>query len=186
MHRALFAVCACAALIAPVHATPEEGQPVYQHTVKSIDGEDVNLADYEGKVLLVVNVASQCGFTKQYAGLEKLYRELKDQGLVVLGFPCNQFGGQEPGTEEEIKTFCESKFDVSFPLFAKVDVKGEQQAPLYKALTDAKGEIKWNFTKFLVARDGTILAKFDSRVAPDAEELRQAIAKALEAPAPAK
>jgi len=178
-----FAVVACLALcVTGAQATPEEST-VHEQTVKSIEGKDVKLGDYAGKVLLVVNVASECGYTRQYKGLEALYKELSEKGLVVLGFPCNQFGGQEPGSEAEIKSFCESKFGVTFPMFSKIDVKGANQAPLYKQLTEAKGEVKWNFTKFLVGKDGKVLAKFDSGVAPDAEELRKAIDDALAAPA---
>ncbi|MCA8924851.1 MAG: glutathione peroxidase [Planctomycetes bacterium] len=170
--------------VAGAWANPEEGK-VHDQTVRSIDGEDVELSTYKGKVMLVVNVASQCGYTSQYKGLEELHRAFKDKGLVVLGFPCNDFGKQEPGTEAEIKSFCESKFSVTFPMFSKIHVKGSEQAPLYKLLTEAKGQVGWNFTKFLVGKDGTILAKFDSGVAPDSKQLREAIEAALAAEAPA-
>ena len=156
---------------------------LHDFTLKTIDGQDKSLKDFEGQVCLVVNVASKCGLTPQYEGLQKLHDSLEDRGFAVLGFPCNQFGGQEPGSEAEIKSFCESKFGVTFPMFSKIDVKGANQAPLYKQLTEAKGEVKWNFTKFLVGKDGKVLAKFDSGVAPDAEELRKAIDDALAAPA---
>jgi glutathione peroxidase len=149
---------------------------LYSFPVKTIDGEDTTLATYRGKTLVIVNVASQCGFTNQYAGLEVLYRKFKDRGLVVLGFPCNQFGGQEPGDESEIKRFCSLKYDVTFPLFAKVDVNGPDAHPLYDYLkrsesgilgTDA---IKWNFTKFLVSKGGAVVSRFAPKLAPDAME----------------
>ncbi len=151
--------------------------------LKTIDGQDTSLKAYAGKALLVVNVASKCGFTKQYAGLEALWLKNKDAGLVVLGFPCNDFGAQEPGTNAEIKEFCSTKFAVSFPLFDKLHVKGPEQAPLFTALTgpDSKfpGDVKWNFSKFLIGRDGTLLARFDSQTEPDSEVLAKAIAAAL-------
>ena len=131
-----------------------------------IDGTPVSLGDYRGKVLLIVNVASKCGFTPQYAGLETLWQDYREQGLVVLGFPCDQFGSQEPGDEEEIKNFCPINFDVTFPMFAKIDVNGEQAHPLWKWLKQEKsgllgiGAIKWNFSKFLVGRDGKVLKRF--------------------------
>lgn len=148
-----------------------------QFTMQDIDGNPVNLADHKGKVVLIVNVASKCGHTKQYAGLEALYRKYKDQGFVILGFPANNFGGQEPGTDEEIKAFCTSKYDVTFPMFHKISVKGDDQHPLYKFLTDKAtagehaGDIKWNFTKFLIRRDGTIGARFATNITPDNPEL---------------
>ena len=131
-----------------------------------IDGQTVSLSNYRGKVLLIVNVASKCGFTPQYTGLEKLWQDYRGRGLVVLGFPCDQFGSQEPGDEEEIKNFCSINFDVTFPMFAKIDVNGEQAHPLWKWLKQEKsgllgiGAIKWNFTKFLVGRDGKVLKRF--------------------------
>ncbi len=149
--------------------------------VPTIDGETVDLEDYEGKVVLIVNVASKCGLTPQYDGLEKLYSEYKEKGLVVLGFPCNQFGGQEPGTETEIKEFCTSKFNVTFPMFSKLEVNGEKASPLYKFLTSqdvkpvGKGDISWNFEKFLVGRDGKVVGRFSPRTKPDADELVKAI-----------
>ena len=130
---------------------------IYEIPLKDIDGKDASLAKYKGKVLLVVNVASKCGFTPQYKGLEALYRQQKDKGLVVLGFPCNDFGSQEPGTTEEIKAFCSKNYDVTFPLFEKVHVKGAEQHPLFSTLTGADspfpGDIKWNFGKFLIGKD---------------------------------
>jgi len=156
---------------------------IYDVPVKDIDGKDGTLAPYRGKVLLIVNVASKCGFTKQYAGLEALYRAHADEGLAVLGFPCNQFGEQEPGSNEQIKTFCTGTYDVTFPLFSKIEVNGPGQHPLYARLTGPDspfpGPIRWNFTKFLVGRDGQILKRFDSKVAPDDPELVKAVEAAL-------
>lgn len=156
---------------------------LYDVKVKDIDGKDAGMSQYKGKVILVVNVASKCGYTKQYAGLEALYEKYKDRGLVVLGFPCNQFGGQEPGTNEEIKAFCSSKFNVTFPLFDKLEVNGAGRHPLYILLAGKDspfaGDIRWNFTKFLVGRDGTILKRFDSKVTPESEELTGAVESAL-------
>lgn len=154
--------------------------------LKDIDGKDTSLKAYQGKVLLIVNVASKCGYTRQYATLQSLYAKYKDQGLVVLGFPSNDFGGQEPGSNTQIKEFCSSKFSVTFPLFDKVGVKaGSSQSPLYAALTgkDATfpGEVKWNFGKFLIGRDGKVLARFNSGDEPDGEKVTQAIAAALAA-----
>jgi glutathione peroxidase len=158
---------------------------LYTIPLKDIDGKETTLKPYAGKALLIVNVASQCGFTKQYTGLEAVWRKYKDQGLVVLGFPSNDFGAQEPGTTAEIKQFCSSKFDVTFPLFDKLRVKSEEQHPLYATLTGpdspAPGPVKWNFGKFLIGRDGKIIARFDSKVAPDSAELTKAIETALAA-----
>ncbi|HET6409819.1 MAG TPA: glutathione peroxidase [Chthoniobacteraceae bacterium] len=151
--------------------------------LKDIDGKETSLKAYDGKVLLLVNVASKCGHTPQYEGLEALYRKFKDRGLVVLGFPSNDFGAQEPGTEAEIKTFCSSKYDVTFPLFSKLHVKGPEQHPLYGALTGPEsttpGPVKWNFGKFLVGKDGKLIARYDSGVKPDDAMLIGAIEKAL-------
>ncbi len=158
-----------------------------QFTMKDIDGNDVDLSSYKGKVVVIVNVASKCGYTKQYAGLQKLYEEKKDGGLVILGFPCNDFGGQEPGTEADIKAFCSSKYSVTFPMFSKVTVKGDAKTPIYKFLTEKEsagefaGEIKWNFTKFVVDRSGALVGRFPSNVAPDSPELTGLIDKALSA-----
>ncbi len=152
-------------------------------TVKDMNGKDVNLSDYKGKVLLIVNVASKCGFTPQYEGLEKIYKKYKDQGFEILGFPCNQFGGQEPGTNEEIKNFCTSKYDVTFKLFDKIEVNGKNRSPLYAALTTntntEQGDVKWNFEKFLISRDGEIVARFRSKVTPESDEITSAIEKEL-------
>lgn len=158
-------------------------ESIYKIAVKDIDHKAVSLNDYHGKVLLIVNVASQCGYTPQYKTLEAVYEKYKDKGLVVLGFPCNQFGAQEPGTNEEIKQFCSSKYNVTFPLFDKIDVNGPKRNPLYIALAGKDspfpGDIKWNFTKFLIGRDGTILKRFDSAVSPDSPEATSTIKSAL-------
>ena len=156
-----------------------------QIPVKDIAGKDTNLAALAGKAVLVVNVASKCGYTRQYAGLESLYKTYKDKGLVVVGFPSNDFGAQEPGTEAEILQFCTSKYSVTFPLYSKVTVKGDSAHPLFTALTGpaggAPGPVKWNFNKFLLGKDGTLLQRFDSKVEPESEELKAAIDKALAA-----
>ncbi|MFS0722807.1 glutathione peroxidase [Paenibacillus sp. 1P07SE] len=145
---------------------------IYDYTVTTIDGEITTLANYKGHVLLIVNTASACGLTPHYEGLQHLYDTYREQGLVVLGFPCNQFAGQEPGTEAEIKSFCELKYNVSFPMFAKIDVKGEHAHPLFTHLTEEvpepyrTGEIEWNFVKFLVDRDGNVVKQFSARTEP--------------------
>ena len=145
----------------------------YDFSARDIQGHEQSLADYRGKVLLVVNVASKCGFTPQYAGLEKLWRQYRDRGLVVLGFPCDQFGHQEPGDEAEIRNFCSLTYDVDFPMFAKVEVNGGGTHPLWKWLKDEKGgllgigAIKWNFTKFLVGRDGKVLKRYAPTDTPE-------------------
>ena len=158
-------------------------QPIYDIPVKTIDHKPGTLGDYRGKVLLIVNVASKCGFTPQYKSLEAIYEKYKDKGLVILGFPCNQFGQQEPGTNEEIKQFCSSKYNVTFPMFDKIEVNGPNRHPLYVALAGKDspypGDIKWNFTKFLISRNGTILKRFDSKVTPDSPEVITAIEAAL-------
>ena len=160
-------------------------ESIYDIKLKDIDGKDTTLAAYKGKAVLIVNVASKCGFTKQYTGLESIYEKYKSQGLVVLGFPCNQFGQQEPGTNEEIKQFCSSKYNVTFPMFDKIEVNGANRHPLYVALAGKDspypGDIKWNFNKFLVSKDGKIVKRFDSKVAPESEELTKEIEAALAA-----
>lgn len=146
--------------------------------VKNIKGKEEKFADYQGKVLLIVNVASYCGYTPQYKGLEQLNQDYKDKGLQVLGFPCNDFGAQEPGTNEEIATFCETSFGVSFDLMDKVHAKGAEQHPLYKTLTtsvEPQGDVAWNFEKFLISKKGEVVARFPSAVTPDSAELIQAI-----------
>jgi glutathione peroxidase len=151
--------------------------------VQTADGKDKSLNDYKGNVLLIVNVASQCGNTPQYAGLERMYEKYKGQGLQVLGFPCNQFGGQEPGTMEEIQDFCESEYGVTFPLFQKIEVKGPHQAPLYSKLTrtEPAGDITWNFEKFVVGKDGTVLARFTPKTQPEDPKVVNTIEQALKA-----
>jgi glutathione peroxidase len=147
---------------------------LFDFTMNAIDGKEVPLKEYKGKVVMVVNVASKCGLTPQYEGLEKLYRDHKEKGFVVLGFPANDFMGQEPGTNEEIATFCKTKYDVSFPMFEKVAVKGEKKSPLYAWLLEQTKEpedIQWNFEKFLIGRDGKIAARFSPKVKPDAPEI---------------
>ena len=157
---------------------------IYSFTLNSIDGKPAPLADYKGKVVLVVNVASQCGYTPQYSALESTYEKYKDQGFVILGFPANNFGAQEPGTNEEIKTFCTRKFIVSFPMYSKISVKGADQTPLYAYLTKdtgpgITGEIKWNFTKFLIDRNGKVVQRFEPAITPDSKEVVGAIEKEL-------
>ena len=149
---------------------------IYSFSIKTIDGKETTLADYKGKALLIVNVASQCGFTPQYKGLEALHRKYKEKGFEVLGFPCNQFGAQEPGDETEIKNFCSLNYDVTFPLFAKIDVNGAKTHPLYdflkkeeKGILGTEG-IKWNFTKFLVSKNGEVLKRFAPQASPESLE----------------
>ena len=161
----------------------ETAEAIYDVPLRNIDGQPTSLEVYRGKVLLIVNVASKCGFTPQYAGLEALYQKYKNQGFTVLGFPCNQFGRQEPGTNEEIKQFCSTTYQVSFPIFDKIEVNGKNRHALYEALagknSSFSGRIWWNFTKFLIGRDGKILGRFGSRVKPDATKLVQAVKSAL-------
>jgi len=161
---------------------------IYDFTMQDIDGKDVSVSIFKGKVLLIVNVASKCGFTGQYEGLEKLYTTYTNRGFVVLGFPANDFLGQEPGTEAEIKNFCTLTYGVDFPMFAKISVKGKDIHPLYAFLTSKEinpnfgGAISWNFNKFLIGRDGTIVGRFGSRTKPDDKELIAAVEKALQKP----
>lgn len=171
--------------------------PLYEIAARRIDGSDEKLEDYAGSVLLIVNVASKCGKTPQYEGLEKLYKDYRDRGFAVLGFPCNQFMEQEPGTEAEIQNFCRSVYGVDFPMFAKLDVKGPDQHPLYHLLTDAQPtrivppgnepkpgtDVRWNFEKFVVGRDGSVAVRFDPDVEPEDEILVQAIEHELAKPA---
>jgi glutathione peroxidase len=153
---------------------------VHEFTLKSIDGQPAPLAQYKGNVLLLVNVASKCGYTPQYAGLQSLHEKYKDRGLVVIGVPANNFGAQEPGTDTEIKTFCARTYNVTFPMMSKVSVKGEDKTPLYQYLTETRGgEVRWNFTKFLVGKDGKVIERFESKVTPESQELTGAIEKAL-------
>jgi len=169
---------ACAGLSA-------QSKSIYDFTMKSIDGQQVSLGSYSGKVVLLVNVASKCGFTPQYAGLEAVYEKYKDKGLVIVGIPANNFMSQEPGTNEEIKKFCSNKYNVTFPMMAKISVKGGDQAPLYSFLTGQEtdphygGDIKWNFTKFLFDRSGKAVARFEPNVTPDSPQVTAAIEAAL-------
>lgn len=155
---------------------------VYDFSVKTIDGKDVSLSHYKGKALLIVNTASQCGYTPQYKGLESLYQSYKDKGFEILAFPSNDFGGQEPGSNEEIKKFCELKFKTTFPLFAKIPVKGDAAHPLYKYLTTLPkngGEVQWNFNKFLVSTDGTVVAHLPSGADPTSDDVKKQVEAVL-------
>src|ERR1041385_9153913 len=183
---ALILIATASISIASRNADPTGGTmmtSLYDFTLKDIEHKEINLGQYRGKVLLLVNVASRCGYTPQYEGLEKVYLQYKDRGLVILGFPANNFFSQEPGTNEEIKTFCSLKYNVTFPMFAKISVKGADTHPLYKYLTDKQtdpdfaGEVKWNFNKFLIGRDGHIIGRFEPPVKPESPEVTQAIEK---------
>jgi glutathione peroxidase len=179
----------CLAIAKAISLKSEPPAPAYtsvlDFTVKSIDGKDVKLDAYKGKVVMLVNVASKCGYTPQYEGLQKVYTQYKDKGFVILGFPANNFMGQEPGTNEEIKQFCSLKYGVTFPMFEKISVKGEDKHPLYKFLTEPAtnpqfaGEITWNFNKFLVGKDGKIINRFSTKDKPEDEKVIQAIEQAL-------
>jgi glutathione peroxidase len=177
----LLALAACVSLLPAAEKGDKKVSPVLSFTMKSIDGKDVDLSRYQGKVVLIVNVASKCGYTPQYKALEALHEKYAKDGLVILGVPANDFGKQEPGTNEEIAQFCQSKYDVKFDMLGKVVVKGEGQAPLYKFLTDKEtdpkfaGDIQWNFTKFLISRDGEIVNRFEPKVKPDSDEAIKAI-----------
>lgn len=179
MNRLVLLLSALLTMV-PLHADDLRSIPL-----KDIDGKETSLKAYAGKVLLIVNVASKCGYTPQYKGLEALHRKYREQGLVVLGFPSNDFGGQEPGSNTEIKEFCAKEYEVTFPLFDKLHVTGAEQHPLYASLTGpespAPGPVKWNFGKFLVGRDGKLLARFDSAITPDSKELTAALDRALAA-----
>ncbi len=158
---------------------------IYDFTMRTIDGQNVSLKDYSGKVVMIVNVASRCGFTPQYTALESMYEKYKSRGFVIIGVPANNFAQQEPGTDAEIKTFCSSKYNVSFPMMSKVSVKGDDKTPLYQYLTDSAqdpkfgGDIKWNFTKFLFDRNGNPVARFEPATTPDSPEVQSAIESAL-------
>jgi glutathione peroxidase len=166
-------------------ATAFAASSLYDFTMPALNGSPTPLTGFKGKVVLVVNVASQCGYTPQYEGLQALYTKFKDQGFVIAGFPANNFGGQEPGTNQEIGAFCRSKYGVTFPMFSKISVKGADQAPLYKFLTDKSanpktgGEIQWNFTKFLVDREGRVIQRFEPAVEPQSKELVTALESTL-------
>lgn len=173
----------CIGLILMV-AHNERTDTIYQYELNTINGEKISLSEFEGDVLLIVNTASECGFTSQYEGLQKLHNEYSDKGLKVLGFPANNFGGQEPGTDEEIASFCEMNFGVTFPLFSKVSVKGDDQHPLFKTLTDLEnpdfnGDISWNFEKFLIDRNGNLVRRFKSNVEPDSDTMKEALKTVL-------
>jgi glutathione peroxidase len=162
----------------------DEGKPVpsvLNFSMKSLSGDNVNLAQYQGKVILMVNTASKCGFTPQYKDLEALYQKYQDKGFVILGFPANNFGQQEPGTDQQIAQFCSANYGVTFPMFSKIDVLGDNKAPLYHFLTEASsdpqfpGEVKWNFEKFLISRDGQIIARYRSPVKPMSDDVIKAV-----------
>lgn len=160
----------------------ELNKNIYDLSVKTMEGESKKLSDYSGKVLMIVNVASKCGYTPQYEGLENIYKKYRDNGFEILAFPCNDFGGQEPGTNEEIRTFCESKYDITFPLFDKVRVLGDQKSPLYERLinnSNPTGDIGWNFEKFLISAKGDIVSRFKSKISPESDEIISAIEKEL-------
>ncbi|MCX6173278.1 MAG: glutathione peroxidase [Ignavibacteriales bacterium] len=169
------------------YAKNKEGESLTNNikdiVVKDMNGKEVKLSDYKGKVLLIVNVASKCGYTPQYTGLEAIYNKYKDKGFEILAFPCNDFGGQEPGTNEEIKEFCSTKYDITFKLFDKIKVLGDERSPLYARLINnnvtEKGDVKWNFEKFLIGKDGNVVNRFRSKVKPESDELTTAIEKEL-------
>jgi len=177
--KLLLCMLFCAATLVAAEKT------VHDFTLNSIDGQPAPLAAYKGKVVLLVNVASKCGFTPQYSALESTYEKYKDRGFVIVGIPANNFGAQEPGSNQEIKTFCSSKYHVTFPMMAKVSVKGDDITPLYQFLTDKSsnpqsgGEIKWNFTKFLIGPDGRIITRFEPEITPDSPQVTSAIEEAL-------
>lgn len=167
-----------------VTAGDKTAESVYEFKLTNIDGKETPLSEFQGKVLLIVNTASECGFTPQYEGLQATHEEYSDDGLVVMGFPANNFGGQEPGTDDEIKKFCKVNYGVSFPMFSKISVKGDDQHPLFTYLTSAEnpdftGEIKWNFEKFLINKQGKLIHRFRSDVKPQSDEIKKAIEKEL-------
>ncbi|MBX3299278.1 MAG: glutathione peroxidase [Acidobacteria bacterium] len=172
-------------ILDPSPSEPVLETSVYDFTLRDIDGVPVSLSKFKGSVLMIVNTASKCGYTPQYEGLQAIYEKYRDSGFVVLGFPANNFMGQEPGTEAEIKEFCTTRYKVTFPMFAKISVKGEDQHPLYNFLTNPKtdpqfaGEITWNFNKFLIDRQGRVIARFSTKEKPDSEAITEAIERAL-------
>src|ERR1700737_682240 len=180
----VFVAAARCLLFCAVGVTGSE-KSVFDYTLSTIDGQLVLLSAYKGKVVMLVNVASRCGFTPQYTALEAIYEKYNERGFVIIGIPANNFGAQEPGTNQEIKTFCQSKYNVTFPMMSKVSVKGEDKTPLYQYLTDKSanpktgGDIQWNFTKLLVGPDGQIIERFEPKVTPDSPEVIAAIEKAL-------
>lgn len=173
-------------ILNPTPMEPVNAASIYDFTIKDIDGNDVKLAKYKGNVVMIVNTASKCGYTPQYEGLEAIYKKYKDRGFVVLGFPANNFMGQEPGTEKEIKEFCTLKYNVTFPMFSKISVTGSDQHPLYGYLTNKKtdpefgGDISWNFNKFLISKDGKIVARWGSKDKPEDAAVTEAIEKNLD------
>lgn len=177
----------CAALLSVSILTAQDqsvnpGSKLYSFSMKTIDGDMRSLAEYKGKVLLLVNVASECGYTPQYKDLEAVYRKYKDQGFIVLGFPANNFGAQEPGTDAEIKEFCTTKYDVTFDMFSKISVKGDDQHPLYAYLTmesPARGDVKWNFQKYLVDREGRVVSMIPTKTKPTDPDVTTAIEQLL-------
>jgi glutathione peroxidase len=183
MHRFLLPALAAIALVCG--AAYAAGNTIYEFTINSIDGQPVSLDQYKGHVVMLVNVASRCGYTPQYKALESTYEKYRDRGFFIVGIPANNFGGQEPGTNQEIKTFCSTKYNVTFPMMAKVSVKGADITPLYQYLTNKSenpltgGEIQWNFTKFLIGPDGRPVARFEPEVTPDAPQVISAIETAL-------
>ncbi len=185
MIRRLLMVVAPVLLVGLVAIAAEEKKSVLDFKVKDIDGKEVDLAKYKGEVLMIVNTASKCGLTPQYEGLEDAYEKYKDKGFKVLAFPANEFGGQEPGSNADIKTFCTTKYNVTFPVFSKVVVKGDGITPLFQYLTEKDtnpkfaGPIQWNFNKFLVNRKGEVIARFEPKVKPDDPKVVEAIEKAL-------
>jgi glutathione peroxidase len=162
----------------PTGSTSDE-KSIYDFKVKTIDGKEVDLSEYKGKTILIVNVASKCGYTRQYSDMQTAFEKYKDRGLVILGFPCNQFGGQEPGSEAEIMEFCKTNYGVTFPMFAKLDVKGEGADPLFKYLSGLKvepkgaGDISWNFEKFLISSEGKVIGRYKSAVSPTGKDMVQ-------------
>lgn len=172
-------------ILNPTPTTPPTQRSIYEFTMKDIDGNDVSLDTYRGKVVMIVNVASKCGYTSQYEGLEAIYDKYKDRGFVILGFPANNFLGQEPGTEADIKEFCRLTYGVSFPMFSKISVTGSDQHPLYTMLTSKQsnpehgGDITWNFNKFLLDRNGNVVARFATKELPENEAVAAAIEKHL-------
>ncbi len=181
MRKLSFILALCLAAV----AAAAEPKSLYDFSMRSIDGQQVSLKSYSGKVVMLVNVASRCGFTPQYTALEALYEKYKDKGFVIVGVPANNFAQQEPGTDQEIKKFCSSKYSVTFPMMSKVSVLGDDETPLYKFLTDKSanpqvaGDIKWNFTKFLFDRNGKPVARFEPAVTPDSPQVQAAIQSAL-------
>jgi glutathione peroxidase len=178
-------IAICAAALFAASAFAADMKSLYDIPLKDIDGKPTSLKAYQGKVLLIVNVASKCGFTPQYKGLEAIHLKYQSRGFTVLGFPCNDFGAQEPGSNEQIKQFCTADYSVTFPMFDKLHVKGSEQHPLYAALTGKEapfpGDVGWNFGKFLIGKDGKIVKRFDSKVTPESAEVTAAVEEALKA-----